>query len=78
MKPVRGELIGVAQAAAMIGLSPGWLYTGMRTGKLPFPHIQVSIGRTKFDSADIEDYLLRVKQPAGKEAPISTNKTVKE
>jgi predicted DNA-binding transcriptional regulator AlpA len=69
MNPVRGNLIGVAQVAAMLGLSPGWVYTGMRAGSLPFPHIQVSIGRTKFDSADIEDYLLRVKQPAGKEVP---------
>jgi hypothetical protein len=59
MKPVRGELIGVTQATTMLGLSPG---------KLPFPYIQVSIGRVKFDSADIEDYLLRVKQPAGQEA----------
>jgi predicted DNA-binding transcriptional regulator AlpA len=68
MKAVRGELIGVTQVAMMLGLSPGWIYTGMRTGKLPFPFIQVSIGRVKFDSADIEDYLLRVKQPARKEA----------
>jgi predicted DNA-binding transcriptional regulator AlpA len=65
-QPVRGELLSVKHAAAKIGLSPGWIYTGMRTGKIPFPYIQVSIGRVAFDSADIEDYLLRVKHPAGK------------
>jgi predicted DNA-binding transcriptional regulator AlpA len=63
--PVRGELLTVTQAATKLSLSPGWIYTGMRTGKLPFPYLQISVGRVMFDSADIDDYLLRVKRPAG-------------
>ena len=64
MKPIRGELINVKEAARRLKLSPSWLYTQRRKMALPFDYFQPSSGRIFFDSADIDDYLLQCRIPA--------------
>ena len=65
LKPIRGELIGVKEAARRLHISASWIYDQKRKMALPFDYFQPSPGKIFFDSADIDDYLLRCRIPAG-------------
>jgi predicted DNA-binding transcriptional regulator AlpA len=65
-KPVRGELLTMAQAAEKTNMSQKWLYAHMVNGTLPFPWFMPSPGKRFIDSADIEDWQRSIKVPAGK------------
>jgi predicted DNA-binding transcriptional regulator AlpA len=64
-KGIRGELITVKQVSAMLRISPTWVYNTIRCGKLPFDYFQPTPGRFIFDSADVQDYFLACRVPAG-------------
>jgi predicted DNA-binding transcriptional regulator AlpA len=55
-KPVRGELLSVADAAKKIQKSRRWVYNHMEDGTLPFPWFMLCTKKRFIDSADIEDY----------------------
>ena len=65
-KPVRGELLNMADAAQKAGVSSSWLYERMKAGELPFAWLMLGPGMRRIDSADIEDWLRSCKVPAGK------------
>jgi len=62
---IRGELITVKQAAALLHISTTWIYGAIRRGKLPFDYFQPTPGRFIFDSADVQNYFLACRVPAG-------------
>jgi predicted DNA-binding transcriptional regulator AlpA len=64
-KPVRGELLTMAQAAKKIHMSKQWIYLHMLNDTLPFPWFRQSPGKRVIDSADIEDWQRRIKVPVG-------------
>jgi excisionase family DNA binding protein len=64
-KPVRGELLTMAEAAQKIGLSKKWIYNHMENGTLPFPWFMPSPGKRLIDSADLEDWQRATKIPVG-------------
>jgi predicted DNA-binding transcriptional regulator AlpA len=55
-KPVRGELLTMAEAAGKIRMSTKWIYARMEDGTLPFPWFMPSSGKRLIDSADIEEW----------------------
>jgi hypothetical protein len=65
IKPVRGKLLTMAQAAEKTGMSKEWLYKRMQTGTLPFPWFMPCPGKRLIDSADLEDWQRVTKIPAG-------------
>jgi len=64
-KPIRGEIINVKEAARRLHISPSWIYDQRRKMALPFDYFQPTPGNYFFDSADIDDYFLRCRIPAG-------------
>jgi len=63
--PVRGELLGVAAASKRAGMSKSWLENRTAAGTLPFDHLRPTPGKIMFDSADIDDWLCRIRVRAG-------------
>ncbi len=62
----RGEWLCVIRAAEYIGVNRNWIYRRINKGTLPFGYKNISIGKTIFDSADLDDFLLSRNTPAGK------------
>ena len=65
-KPVNGKLLSMKEAAEKSGMSTKWIYARMKEGTLPFPWYMASAGKRLIDSDDIENWLRRIKIPAGK------------
>ena len=66
--PVRGDLLKGKEAIKRLGCKHTWFYNRLASGKLPFPYFQLQYGK-RFDTADLDDYLRRGKDPIGVTAP---------
>ena len=62
--PVRGKLVGMKEASERIFMGKTWIYENMRKNTLPFPWFMLASGKRAFDSADLDDWLLKRKVPA--------------
>ena len=62
---VRGKLVGIKEASEIVYMKKTWLYSRMRDGTLPFPFFLLASGKRAFDTADLYDWLLQRKVPAG-------------
>ena len=67
-RPVRGKLLRGKEAIEYIDCGRTWFYNRLASGKLPFPYFQLQYGK-RFDTADLDDYLRRGKDPIGVTAP---------
>ncbi|MCL2210220.1 MAG: hypothetical protein FWC03_11755 [Treponema sp.] len=65
-RPVRGKLVGMKEASERIFMGKTWIYDHMRDGTLPFPWFNLATGKRAFDTADLDDFLLKRKVPAAK------------
>lgn len=64
--PIRGNSLTMEQATKRACMSPRWFYDQMAKGTLPFAYYLLSPGKRVFDSADIDEWLLKSKVLAGK------------
>ncbi len=60
------ELLTADQVAAMLGMTPGWVYQQSRLGRIP----TVSLGRyRRYRREAIEEWLLQIEQDGLREPP---------
>jgi prophage regulatory protein len=64
-KPVRGVLIKIDEVVARTGMKRTWIYSRIRTGRLPFAYFQLGPSTLRFDTADIDDWLHSVRVNVG-------------
>jgi predicted DNA-binding transcriptional regulator AlpA len=62
----RGRWLEPREQAEMIGVSLSWIYSTMRKRTLPWPVYSIGPKRLA-DSEDIQEWLIKVKIPAGGE-----------
>jgi predicted DNA-binding transcriptional regulator AlpA len=56
-RPVRGELLTAVQVGERLNLSEKTIYNWKKSGELPIDYFYIN-GNLRFDSADVEDYIL--------------------
>jgi len=64
LKSVRGQLLTVKEVVKITRLSKDWLYRHMKEGTLPFRWFLLDAYTRVMDSADIDDWLEKMKIPA--------------
>jgi len=69
-RPVRGKLLRAKEAIKYINCGHTWFFNRLAAGKLPFPYFQLEYGK-RYDTADLDDFLRRGKDPMGVSAPVN-------
>jgi len=63
---MRGRLISISEAVKLYSIKKDFYYSNMKNGTLPFPWYPLAMGKRFVNTADIEEWIEKVKVPAGK------------
>jgi hypothetical protein len=74
LKAIRGRALLPKELSALLRVSERWVEDHMSNGTFPIPWFFIGAKTRVADSADVDDYLQKIKIPAGT-TPLSARKT---
>ena len=79
LKTVKGQILRTKEIAAFLRVSIRWVQVHMKDGTFPVPWYSIGYKERGCDSADLDEYLRKIKVEAGESIlPVKAKRKIKK